>query len=112
MTKTTTHRAPLFLFLQLRTVLVFYHLTGSVPTEELKSIKRQVFSPGSKKGTGSLEPDTLSLDRSPHSLVLDEHDEMQMSDAAAAPTEEDCFEDEPIKNEKTNLDATSGLDYQ
>jgi hypothetical protein len=94
----TTHVTRLFRFLYLR--VVFYHLTGSVPTEELKSIKRQVFKGknGPNGNAGLSDSDDLasiSSNRS-NSLVLDEHDEMNMSDAAAVMED---FDDEPVEND-------------
>lgn len=72
--------------------VVFYHLTGSVPTEELKSIKRQVLK-GKNGGVGLSDSGDLAQS---NSLVLDEHDEMNMSDAVAVMED---FDDEPGDNE-------------
>ena len=63
---------------------VFYHLTGSVPTQELKSIHRKVF-PNRKQNNRS-----EVYDRS--SLVFEENEEMNMGDASAL---DDDFDDEP-----------------
>ena len=56
-TVVTAPHTRLFRFLSLH--IVFYHLTGSVPTEELKSIKRQVFR-GTKGSDGAAAPVGLS----------------------------------------------------
>ena len=67
---------------------VFYHLTGSVPTQELKSIHRQVFPNRKLKNHHS---QSEVYDRS--SLVFQEREEMNMADASAA--DDDDFGDEP-----------------
>ncbi len=67
---------------------VFYYLTGSVPTEKLQTIKRQVF-PSSRHPYGA-DVDGAS----PSSLVLNEHEEMNMADAADL---DDGFDDEPMQ---------------
>lgn len=65
-------------------IAVFYRLTGSVPTDKLKNLQRQVFRRSSKSKTrGASGP----------SPFLDEQIEMTMSDAAATPV--DDFDDEP-----------------
>ena len=78
-------------------IAVFYHLTGSVPTNELKTLQRRVFqgngasSQGGERGFTREDAEDLSDHRS--SLALDEQAEMRMSDAAAMV--DDVFEDEP-----------------
>lgn len=75
-------------------IAVFYRLTGTVPTEELKTLKRKVFRGKNRGGVGGFNGDDPN-DSSDHrtSMVLDEHVEMTMSDAAA--TMDDNFDDEP-----------------
>ena len=65
---------------------VFYHLTGSVPTQELKDIHRQVF-PNRKQNNRS---EGYDVNRS--SRVFEERDEMNMGDASAL---DEDFDDEP-----------------
>jgi hypothetical protein len=68
---------------------VFYHLTGSVPAKELKSIHRKVF-PNRNRNNRS---DVYDINRS--SRVFEEREEMAMGDAVPL---DDEFDDERVDN--------------